>query len=257
MIHKKQLHYWETIWMLAKTDLKMRYQGSWLGIIWVFLKPFCIFLVLNFVFSHLFFKNSPNYSIRLLMGLILWSFFAEATSVGMNSLISKSHILKKIFIPKWIIIVSATIHSAMAFCFNLVILFIFLFFYNIYPNLLHISLFLIYIILIYGISLTFSFVAAPLIVRVRDMNQIWEVLLQVLFYASPIIYPITAVPVHVQTILYLNPMTLLIEHSKVVLIDNGIARLDHLMIFISIFIPCFLGSIWYLNKSSKNLIENM
>jgi ABC-2 type transport system permease protein len=257
MQRKKQLHNWETIWMLAKTDLKMRYQGSWLGIIWVFLKPLCIFLVLNFVFSHLFFKNSPNYSIRLLMGIILWSFFAEATTVGMNSLLSKSHILKKIFIPKWIVIVSATVHSAIAFFFNLVILFIFLYAYHIYPNPLHIALFLVYVVLIYGISLTFSFIAAPLFVRVRDLNQIWEVLLQVLFYASPIIYPMSSVPPDVQTILYLNPMTLLLEHSKMVLIDGAAARLDHLAIFIAIFIPCFFGSIWYLKKASKNLIENM
>ena len=256
-LQEKHLHYWETIWMLAKTDLKMRYQGSWLGIIWVFLKPFCIFLVLNFVFSHLFFKDSPNYTIRLLMGIILWSFFSEATIVGMNSLLSKSHILKKIYIPKWIIIVSATLHSAIAFFFNLIILFIFLFSYNIYPNIFHILLFFVYIILIYGISLTFAFVAAPLYVRVRDVNQIWEVLLQVLFYASPIIYPMTAVPLSMQSILYINPMTLLIEHSKVAIIDNGVARIDHLFIFIAIFIVCFAGSLWYLRKSSKNLIENM
>jgi ABC-type polysaccharide/polyol phosphate export permease len=67
----------------------------------------------------------------------------------------------------------------------------------------------------------------------------------------------SAVPAHVQTLLYINPMTLLIEHSKVVLIDNGIARFDHLLIFIAIFIPCFLASIWYLKSASKNLIENM
>jgi ABC-2 type transport system permease protein len=258
MLQKKHLHYWETIWMLAKTDLKMRYQGSWLGAIWVFLKPFCLFLVLNFVFSHLFFKNSPNYSIRLLVGIILWSFFAEATTVGMNSLLSKSNILKKVFIPKWIIIVSATVHSAMAFFFNLIILFLFLFFfYQIYPSLLHLIFFGIYILLIYGISFTFSFITAPLFVRVRDLNQIWEVLLQVLFYASPIIYPLTLVPPSVQSILYLNPMTLLIEHSRTVLIDNSFARFDHLLIFIAIFIPCFFGSIWFLKRSSKNLIENM
>lgn len=243
--------------MLAKTDLKMRYQGSWLGIVWVFLKPLATFLVLNFVFLHLFFRGTPNYSIKLLMGIVLWSFFSEATMVGMTSLISKSHILKKIFIPKWIIIVSATIHSAMAFFFNLVILFIFLYAYNIHPGLLHVMLFLVYVLLIYGISLTFSFVAAPLFIRVRDMNQIWEVLLQVLFYASPIIYPIASVPPHVQTILYLNPMTLLIEHSKVALIDHGIARIDHLLIFIAIFIVCFTASIWYLKKASKNLIEKI
>lgn len=254
---KKQHHYREMIWMLAKTDLKMRYQGSWLGIVWVFLKPFCIFLVLNFVFSHLFFKDSPDYSIRLLMGIILWSFFAEATTVGMNSLVSKSHILRKVYIPKWIIIVSATVHSALAFFFNLIILFIFLFAYNIFPGIKQLSLFFVYILLIYGISLTYSFFAAPLYVRVRDINQIWEVLLQVLFYASPIIYPITAVPPYVQSILYINPMTLLIEYSKIVIIDNGIARSDHLFIFIAIFIVCFTLSLWYLKKSSKNLIENM
>ena len=235
----------------------MRYQGSWLGAIWVFLKPFCLFLVLNFVFSNLFFKHNQTYTIRLLVGLILWFFFAESTTVGMNSLLSKMDILKKIYIPKWIIIISATVHSALAFCFNLVILFLFLFAYHIYPNVLHLLLFFVYILLIYGISLTYSFFAAPLIVRFRDLNQIWEVLLQVLFYASPIIYPITAVPPNVQTLLYINPMTLLIEHSKVVLIDNGIARFDHLLIFIAIFIPCFLGSLWYLKSASKNLIENM
>ncbi|MCK9423290.1 MAG: ABC transporter permease [Bacteroidales bacterium] len=257
LFHHKQLHYWDTIWMLAKTDLKMRYQGSWLGAIWVFLKPFCLFLILNFVFSNLFFKHNPNYTIRLLVGLVLWSFFSEATTVGMNSLLDKAHILKKIYIPLWLIIISSTVHSALAFFFNLVILFIFLIAFNVFPGILQISVFIIYILLIYGISLTYSFFAAPLYVKFRDLNQIWEVLLSVLFYASPIIYPITAVPPHVQSILYLNPMTLLIEHSKVALIDHGIARFDHLLIFIAIFIPCFLGSIWFLKKSSKNLIERM
>ena len=257
MNQKNSGHKWEMIWMLAKTDLKMRYQGSWLGIIWIFLKPLCIFLVLNFVFSHLFFSDNQNYSMRLLLGLILWFFFSETTTVGMNSLISKAGILKKIYIPKWIIIISATVHSALAFFFNLIILFLFLLAYKIYPGPAQISLFFVYVILVFGISLTFSFFTAPLFVRLRDLNQIWEVLLQVLFYASPIIYPVSAVPPKVQTILYLNPMTLLIEHSKVVLIDNSVPRFDHLLIFIIIFIPVFFASIWYLKKSSKNLIENM
>jgi ABC-type polysaccharide/polyol phosphate export permease len=254
---KNQLHYWDTIWMLAKTDLKMRYQGSWLGAIWVFLKPFCLFLVLNFVFSNLFFKHNPNYTIRLLVGLVLWSFFAEATTNGMNSLLTKANILKKIYIPLWLIIISSTVHSTLAFLFNLVILFIFLIVYNVFPGVLQLSVFFVYVLLIYGISVTFSFFAAPLYVKFRDLNQIWEVLLSVLFYASPIIYPITAVPAHVQSLLYLSPMTLLIEHSKVVLVDHVYARFDHLLIFIAIFIPCFIGSFWVLKKSSKNLIESM
>ena len=255
---KKQLHYWETIWMLAKTDLKMRYQGSWLGAVWVFLKPFCLFLIVNFVFSHLFFASNPTYSIRLLVGIILWSFFAEATTNGMGSLLNKSNILKKIYLPKWVVIISSTVHSALAFFFNLVILFLFLLlYYRIYPDGMHILMFGIYIFLIYGISVAFSFVAAPLYIRIRDINQIWEVLLQLLFYGSPIIYPMSLVPDRIQTLLYINPMTLLIEHSRVALIDNGIARFDHLLIFIGIFIPCFIASMFFLKKSSRNLIEKM
>jgi len=244
--------------MLARTDLKMRYQGSWLGAIWVFLKPFSLFLVMNFVFSHLFYHNNPTFSIRLLVGLILWSFFAEATTVGLGSLLSKSHIVKKIFIPKWVVIISATVHSAMAFMFNLVILFLFLvFYYHKYPGPVELLMFGVYLVLMYGISVIFAFITAPLYIKIRDLNQVWEVLLQVLFFSSPIIYPISLIPANVQSVLYLNPMTLLIEHSRVALIDNSIARVDHLLIFIGIFIPCFFGSIWFLKKTSRNLIENM
>lgn len=252
------IHTRETIWMLAKTDLKMRYEGSWLGIIWVFLKPFCLFLVLNFVFSHLFYSSVPHYSIRLLLGIVLWSFFAEASMVGMKSLLAKAHILKKIFLPKWIVVLSSTVHSAIAFMFNLVIFFLFLFlYYRIFPGPLQLLLFFVYILLIYGISLLFSFMTATIIVRIRDLNQIWEVLLQVLFYASPIIYPITTVPDSIRSVLYLNPMTLLIEHSRSALIDGQVPRLDHLLIFICIFVPLMLVSIGFLKKTSTHVIEKM
>jgi ABC-type polysaccharide/polyol phosphate export permease len=252
------IHTWETIWMLAKTDLKMRYQGSWLGIIWVFLKPFCLFLVMNFVFSHLFFKSVPNYSIRLLLGIILWSFFAEASMVGMQSLMAKGHILRKVFLPKWIVVVSSTIHSAIAFFLNLIILFLFLFlYYRIFPGFVQVLLFGVYALLIYGLALLFSFMTATILVRFRDLNQIWEVLLQVLFYASPIIYPITSVPDNIRSVLYLNPMTLLIEYSRIALIDNSIARVDHLFIFLGIFLPLMLFSIWFFRKTSVNVVEKI
>ena len=258
MSKTNHIHIWETIWMLAKTDLKMRYQGSWLGIIWVFLKPFLLFLIMNFVFSHLFFNSVPNYSIRLLLGIILWSFFAEASMVGMLSLLAKGHILKKIYLPKWIVVFSSTIHSAIAFVLNLIILFLFLFvYYRIYPGIPQLLLFGVYILLIYGLSLMFSFMTASIIVRFRDLNQIWEVLLQVLFYASPIIYPITSIPDNIRSILYLNPITLLIEHSRIALIDNSIARIDHLFIFIGIFVPLMFGSIWLFKKTSVHVIEKM
>ncbi len=256
--HKRGIPYWDTIWMLAKTDLKMRYEGSVLGIIWVFLKPFSIFLVINYVFSTIFNQTTPNYSIKLLMGLILFSFFQDATINGMNSFVNKASILKKVYIPKWVIIISSTVHSGIAFLFNLVILFFFLtVYYGIYPHFLSILMFFYYVVLLYLVTVGISFITAPLYAKVRDLNQIWEVLLQVLFFGSPIFYPITAVPYPVRSVLYANPFTYIIEHARLALIDNSITHWDHHIIFLCVLIPCFIGSIWILKKLSRNLIEQL
>jgi ABC-2 type transport system permease protein len=244
--------------MLAKTDLKMRYEGSALGIIWVFLKPFCIFLVINYVFSTIFHNSTDHYSIKLLIGLILYTFFQDATTNGMASFVNKAEILKKVSLPKWIIIISSTIHSSLAFLFNLVILFIFLFgYYHIYPKPAYVLLFFYYVVLLYGVTVIFSFFMAPLFVRIRDLNQIWEVLLQVLFFGSPIFYPITAIDYPVRSVLYANPLTYIMEHSRFALVDSSFTHLDHHLYFLLIFIPCLIGSIWFLKKYSKNLVEKL
>jgi ABC-type polysaccharide/polyol phosphate export permease len=237
----------------------MRYNGSWLGVIWMFLKPFGIFLVLNIVFSNFFFKDSgEQYGVRLLVGLVLWLFFAEATFNGMNSLLSKQHILKKVFFPKWMIILSSTVESLLAFLFKLSVLFVFLlFYYQIYPGPLQLVFFLLYIVLLYGISLIFCFIAAPIYVWIRDLNQIWEVLLQVIFYATPVIYPLNILPEHYQRVLYFNPLTLIIEHSRMVLVENKIPPYNNLVIYLSVFCIAFLISLWSMKKLSRNLVENM
>jgi ABC-2 type transport system permease protein len=255
---KRLVQYREIIWMLAKTDLKMRYEGSFLGIIWVFLKPFSIFLVINYVFSTIFHNSTPNYSIKLLIGLILYNFFQDSTTNGMLSFVSKTAILKKVNLPKWIIIISSTIHSGIAFLFNISILFIFLFgYYHIFPGPLYVLLFFYYAILLYGVTVIFSFIMAPLYTKFRDLNQIWEVLLQVLFFGSPIFYPITAIPYPVRSILYANPLTYILEHSRYALVDSRFTHLNHHIIFLCIFIPAFVISLFLLKKFSRNLVEQL
>jgi len=236
----------------------MRYEGSALGIIWVFLKPFSIFLVINYVFSTIFHNTTENYSIKLLIGLILFSFFQDATTNGMASFVNKAAILKKVRVPKWIIVISSTIHSGIAFLFNMVILFLFLCgYYHIFPGPLYVLLFFYYMILLYGVTVTFSFIMAPLYARVRDLNQIWEVLLQVIFFASPIFYPMTSIPYPVRSVLYANPLTYILEHSRFALVNSNFTQPVHHILFISIFIPFFIGSIWCMKKLSKNLIERL
>jgi ABC-2 type transport system permease protein len=257
MLDKKLHHYFETIWVLAKADIKIRYQGSFLGIFWVFLKPFGIFLILNFVFSS-FFKDTPNYPIRLLTGVVLWSLFSDATLKGMLSLDTKSYILKKVFVPKWVVIFSSILHSGIVFFFNLLILFLFLFlYYRIFPGFGYILIFLFYVTMIYGISLIFALFTAPIYIRFRDLDQIWELMLQILFFATPIIYPIDIIPDNFKTIIKVNPMAFLIQHSRDVLIDQDFSQPYLHLIFIGLFIGLLVGGIFFLKKSSKFLVEKM
>lgn len=250
-------HQIETIWMLAKTDIKLRYQGSFLGIFWVFLKPLGVFLVLNFVFST-YFHQTANYPIRLLTGIILWSLFADASTKGMASLVTKSHILKKIYLPKWEIVTSAVLHSGIVFFFNLIILFLFLiFYYQILPGLLNMLMFLFYVLQIYVISIAFSFFTASLFVRLRDLDQVWELVIQILFFATPIIYPVEILPENIQRIIYLNPMTYIIQRSRAVLIDQQIGNVGHDFMFMIILIILLIAGIFFLKKDSRFLIEKM
>ena len=146
---KSHENYRELVIRLAKTDFKLRYHGSFLGYVWVILKPLLMFAVLNFVFSSLFnFKNSgnPYYPLELLTSLLLFQFFAEGTMIGMTSLISKAQLVTKIYVPRWTIVLGSTINNLFVFCMNLFVLVFFFFLYHKIPTISGVIMFLLYAI---------------------------------------------------------------------------------------------------------------
>lgn len=244
------------VWILAKTDFKLRYNNSWLGFIWVILKPLLIFLILNFVFSNIF-GGGVKFSLGLLTGIILWSFFAECTMVGMTSLLNKAHIITKIYIPKWVIVVSSTLNTLLNFFLNLLVLVVFFILGGIFPTFLDILFALYYCMIIYIISLSFSFLTAPLFLKFRDLNQIWEVLLTAGFYAAPIIYPMSIIPAYIQTYLYLNPMTFIIVHVKNILLDNQFINPLHHVFYFFLTLIMFTVSFFLFQHTSKRSAEHI
>ena len=250
----RQSNLWSIIWVLAKTDFKLRYEGSILGFLWVILKPLGIFFVLNLVFTNIF-KGEHAYSVGMFTGLILWNFFSEGTMTGMTSLVVKAHIVKKIYIPRWVIVIASTLNTLLNFCLNLIILALFYVAYGITPGIGQIILALFYCFLIYVLIVGFSFVTAPLFPRLRDLNQIWEVLLVAGFYAAPIIYPIDLLPRTVQTLLYVNPMTFIIVHVKALLIDQQFLFIQHGVLFTFLVIVGFLVSTWIFRTTARGVAE--
>lgn len=248
------------IWMLAKTDFKLRYQNSFLGYIWAILTPLLIFMVLNFVFSSIFCKRgdgSQFYSLGLLVGLILFIFFQDGTNSGMRSLQSKAPLVSKIYLSRWTIIMASTIHSAMVFGANLFVIIIFLIWYKFLPTFNAVLLFFLFSCLMYCIILSISMIIAPLFVKFRDIAMIWEVGLRIMFYASPIFYPLQMLPEWIQQILLINPVAFIIHFTKESLFNHHFLHLWQFGLFTLSSAIFFIFSIWAYTKLIPKVAENL
>lgn len=209
---------------LVKTDFKLRYQGSVLGYLWALLRPLLMFAILYVVFTKIFkFGDSiPHYPVYLLTGVVLWSFFMESTNQGIQSIVGRGDLIRKISFPKWIIVVSATSTALINFLINLAVIIVFALINGVIPSLSWLVV-PILVLELYLLSLGLSLLLGAVNVKFRDISSIWEVLMQAVFYAVPIIYPISIVmesSVSLAKILMLNPIAQVIQDVRYNLITN-------------------------------------
>ncbi len=257
---KQHENYKELIWMLAKTDFKLRYHGSFLGYIWALLKPLMMFAILNVVFSTLFNTRANGvsyYSLQLLVGIVLFNFFSEGTAAGMASLLSKSQLVTKIYVPRWTIIVAATVNSTLIFLMNVLVIIFFFMLNHLLPSFEAIMLFVVLSIFTYILILAFALLTAPLYVRFRDLSMIWEVLTSILFYASPIVYSVKMMPVSIQKIMLLNPIAFVIHFSKEGLVNNYFADIWKTMIFVVTVLVAFGLGVFSYNRLASEIAEEI
>jgi ABC-type polysaccharide/polyol phosphate export permease len=253
-------NYKELIWMLAKTDFKLRYQGSILGYFWALLKPLFTFAVLNFVFSSVFNPRGTGmetYSLQLLVCLMMYYFFSEGTSAGMNSLVSKAQLVTKIYVPRWTIILASTINATMIFLLNLLVIVLFFAVKGFMPSLTSIGLFLIFSAFIYVIILSFALITAPLYVKFRDLGMIWEVMLMIILYASPIIYPLGTLPNKYHQFLLLNPIAFISHFTKEAMFNGHYASPLQYLTFSGIVIFGFALGIFSYRKLIPKVAEEI
>lgn len=260
------------LYELVKTDFKLRYQGSILGILWSVLKPLLLFAVMYTVFVRFlkFTDGTPQYPIVLLLGISLWGFFTEATNVGMNSIVGRGDILRKINFPKYIIVLSAMMSSLISLSINLIVVVIFALFSGIDFTWL-VLLAPIGIIQLFALAFGFALLLSTLYVRFRDISPIWEVILQALFFSMPIIYPLSFVAdmsilgTEAQKLMMLNPIAQTIQDIRHNLISpdtvpTNWSTQDSLLVAI---IPVVLTviiltlGIVVFSKNSKMFAENL
>lgn len=251
---------------LVRTDFKLRYQGSILGYAWSLLRPLMLFLILYIVFVK-FLKlgnGVPHYPIYLLLGIVMWSFFAEMTSLSLGSIVGRGDLIRKIRIPRWIIVLSSSVTAVINLCLNLVVVFVFLLLNHVDITKSIVLLPLI-LIQLYLFSLGISLILATAFVKYRDVTHIWEVSLQGLFYLTPILYPLSIIsrPLF-QKILLISPVASSIQSARYVVVTKE--SLTIVQVFAgawALIIPAIITSITlvigvlYFKKEAKYFAENL
>ena len=250
---------------MVSSDFKLRYQGSVLGYLWSLLRPLFLFGVLYVVFTHVIRIGSsiPHYPSYLLLGLVLWTFFLESTSSGMNAIISRGDLVRKVSIPKYIIIISTTLSATVNLCLNMLIVFVFMFIGNV-PFTMNILLAPVFFIELIIFCSGISFLLSTLYVKFRDIGHIWDVILQILFYATPIIYSLSIVPEKYIKLVSINPLAQIFQDIRSVMItpdtlttkqvfDSELGRAIPILIIVFVTL---LG-ILYFRRNSKNFAENL
>ena len=249
------------------TDFKLRYQDSLLGYAWSILKPLFLFLILYIVFEKFLRlgRDIENFPIYLLLGIVLWNFFAEATQQGLQSIVSRGDLLRKINFPKYIIVISGTISSLINLVLNLVVVGIFMIFSDVslsWQALLVIPL----IVELYVFALGIAFFLSALNVRFRDTGYIWEIFMQALFYATPVIYPLQMVykqwPEAAGLLLF-NPVSQIIQDIRFVVVTPQAITIWQLQSGLLLLVPFLIIAVTvvvastYFRKSSKYFAENI
>jgi lipopolysaccharide transport system permease protein len=244
----------EQLWIMAITDFKLRYANSILGYIWSLFKPFLIFLVLYVVFSFLMQLDIAHYQLHLLLGIIIWNFFAETTLVGLHSFVSKAHLVTKLNIRRWIVVVASSITSLMTLLLNLIIFYVFLLFSTVAIRLP--ALTFIYIICaLYLLTLGLSLALSVLNVKFRDVIHIWELMLQMGFFLSPVIYPIEMIPIKYRIYFFMNPLTSIIQYSRQVLIVGEWPDVTGLGIALAQILCILVAGAYLFNKMQSRIAE--
>lgn len=253
---------------LVKTDFKLRYQGSALGYMWSLLRPLALFSILYVVFVRFlrFGEGVPHFATYLLLGIVLWNFFAEITNGSIGSIVGKGDLMRKINFPRYVIVVATSISALINLAFNLLVIVFFMFLQGVEPRT---SIIMVPLLLfeLFVFAMGLGFLLSALYVRFRDLNYIWEVVLQAGFYATPIIYPFAMIVERSEAaakVLALNPLAQIIQDVRFVAItdqtttlaalySNGLVRL----IPISIVLTTFVVSAVYFRKRSRYFAEEV
>jgi ABC-2 type transport system permease protein len=212
--------FWRLTWTLAATDFKLSYFGSVFGYAWSLIRPLAFFGVLYVVFTQIanLGADVPYYGAYLLTSIMLFNFFGEATTASLRSLVNRENLLRKIRFPRLVIPLASVLTALLNLAVNFVAVFVFVLAAGVTPHVGWLEMPLI-IGALFAFTLGLGMLLSAMFVRFRDIEPIWQVLSQILFYASPVLYVITKLPNNVERLAMVNPIAMLLTQMRHAFLD--------------------------------------
>ena len=257
--------YWALSWTLATTEFKLRFYGSVLGYAWTLVRPFALFGVLYIVFAEIAklgegIKGFPAY---ILISMVLFQFFKSVVDGCLTSLLNRENLLRKMHFPRLVIPTTVVLSALFELTLTLAAVFIFLFISGIFPTagwLELIPLAGMLTVFATGLGLLFS----VLFVRFRDIAPIWDVVGQMLFYASPILYVASMVPEDFRQLYMLNPIAVVLTQMRHAVIDSAaptaaaeIGSTALLLLPVGLVVVTFALGLWAFVREAPKVAENL
>jgi ABC-2 type transport system permease protein len=257
--------FWALTWTLAVTDWRLRFYGSALGYVWTLARPFAFFGVIYVVFTEIANVGSgiKDYGVCILFSMVLFQFFAEATTSSVTSVVRRENLLRKMRFPRLAIPLSTVLTSLMNLAATLVAVILFAIAAGVYPTWSWLELPVLIAVLAVGAT-GVGMLLAVLFVRYRDVQPIWEVSVQILFYAAPVLYVATMVPEGYRQAYLFNPLAAILSQVRHAVVDPTaptasalIGGAAWLLVPLAVTGLAFALGAWVFSREAPRLAENL
>lgn len=263
--------FFDLLWLMSVTEFRRTYFGTVFGYLWSLVRPLMLFGVLLFVFTQVFKVGSEldDYPVLLLLGIVQFTFFQEATSSAVASVVVQEGVVRKTQFPRLVIPLATVLTAFFNFLLNLVIVVVFILAWGVEPKLTWL-LFPFAMAALFVFTAAVSMILSVLFVRFRDVAIIWTVAAQVLFYATPILYPLGPVgeknflSERIEHLLMLNPLAVIFEQVRVWVLEPSAPTAAeaaggwlHLLPALAIYLGLCAFAVWIFNREAPRIAEEL
>jgi ABC-2 type transport system permease protein len=255
----------DLLYLVAVTDFKKSYFGTVLGYFWSLARPLMLFAVLLAVFTQIFRVGSgvENYPVLLLLNIVMFGFFQEATVAAVTSVVAQEGVVRKTQFPRLVIPLAVVLTALFNLAMNLIAVLVFILAYGVDPTWTWL-LFPLAALAIAVITTAVAMIVSSLYVRYRDVAIIWSVLATVLFYGTPILYPLEVVPDTLHDVLIVNPLTPIFEQMRQWVIDpsapgavEAAGGVLYLIPAAAIYVGICALAVWVFNREAPRIAEEL